>query len=156
MWTPLNDSGIVAESLLPIINTDSENDVVKEIREDLSSNTNPERPSVIKQKYQKPPRPCLFSNKVQTQLKRHILKKHEKYPEVEPILSMNVKERDRIIAQFRRRAIKQFNLALIKEGGRGKERRQAMTLLLIQVVKGFLPRSTKIDINWYALRQDQT
>ena len=50
------------------------------------------------------------------QLKRHILKKHEKHPEVESILSMNVKEQDRIIAQFRRRAIKQFILALIKDG----------------------------------------
>ena len=63
---------------------------------------------------------------MQTQLKRHILKKHEKHPEVEPILSMNVKEQDRIIAQFRRRAIKQFNPALIKEGGtdEGEERKE--------------------------------
>ena len=66
MWTPLNDSGIVAESSLSIIDTDSENDVVKENREDLSSSTNSEQPSVIKQKYQKPPRPCLFCNKVRT------------------------------------------------------------------------------------------
>ena len=117
MWTPINDSGIVAESSLFIIDTDSENDVVKENREGLSSSTNPEQPSVIKQKYQKPLRPCLFCNKVQTQLKRHILKKHEKHPEVDHILSLNVKEQDRTIAQFRRRAIKQFNLALIKEGG---------------------------------------
>ena len=34
MWTPLNDSVIVAESSLSIIDTDSENDVVKENRED--------------------------------------------------------------------------------------------------------------------------
>ena len=44
------------------------------------------------------------------------MKKHEKHPEVEPILSMNVKEQDCIIAQFRRRSIKQFNVAPIKEG----------------------------------------
>ena len=90
--TPLNDSGIVAESSLSIIDTDSDNDVVKEKREDLSSSTNPDQPSTIKQKYQKLLRSCLFCNKVQTQLKRHILKKHEKHPELEPILKMNVKE----------------------------------------------------------------
>ena len=56
---------------------------------------------------------------MQTQLKRHILKKHEKHPKVKPILSWNVKEQDCIITQFRRHAIKQFNLALIKEGGTG-------------------------------------
>ena len=52
------------------------------------------------------------------------MKKHE--PRVESILSMNVKEQDRIIAQFRRRAIKQFNPALIKEGGtdEGEERKE--------------------------------
>ena len=75
MWTPLNDSGIVAESSLFIIDTDSENDVVIENREDLSSSTNSKQPSVIKQKYQKPPRFCLFCNKAQTQLKRHIFEK---------------------------------------------------------------------------------
>ena len=117
MWTPLNDSGIVAESSLSIIDTDSENDVVKENQQDSRSSTTCKQSSVVKQKYQKPPRPCLFCNKAQTQLKRHILKKHKGHPEVEPILSMNMKEQDLIIAQFRRRAIKQFNLALIKEGG---------------------------------------
>ena len=45
------------------------------------------------------------------------MKKHEKHPEVEAIFSMNVKEQDCIIARFTRRAIKQFNLALIKDGG---------------------------------------
>ena len=75
MWTPLNDSGIVAESSLFIIDTNSENDVVIENREDLSSSTNSKQPSVIKQKYQKPPRFCLFCNKAQTQLKRHIFEK---------------------------------------------------------------------------------
>ena len=61
---------------------------------------------------------------MQRQLKRHILKKHE--PRAESILSMNVKEQGRIIAQFRRRAIKQFNPALIKEGGtdEGEERKE--------------------------------
>ena len=52
MWTSLNDSGIVAESSLSIIDNDSENDVVKENRDGLSPNANPEQPSVIKQKYQ--------------------------------------------------------------------------------------------------------
>ena len=118
MGTTLNDSGIVAESSLSLVVTDSKKDVVKENQQDTPSNTTSKQPSNVKQRYQKPSLPCLFCNKAQTQLKRHILKKHKGYPEVEPILSMNEKEQDFIIAQFRRRAIKQFNLALIKEGGK--------------------------------------
>ena len=110
--------------------------------------TNPEQPSVNKQKYQKPQRPCLFCNKVQTQLKHPILKKHEKHPEVEPILSMNVKEQDRIIAQFRRRAIKQFNLALIKEGGTDfmrerKGRKAGNDIIICSDCEGFFAKKYK-------------
>ena len=148
MWTPLNDSGIVAESSLSIIDTDSENDVVKENQQDSRSSTTCKQSSVVKQKYQKPPRPCLFCNKAQTQLKRHILKKHKGHPEVEPILSMNVKEQDLIIAQFRRRAIKQFNLALIKEGGTDfmrerKGRKADNDIIICSGCEGFFAKKYK-------------
>ena len=84
---------------------------------------------------------------MQTQLKRHILKRHEKHPEVEPILSLNVKEQDRIIAQFRRCTIKQFNLALIKEGDTGfmKERKgkKAGNDIVCSACEGFFAKKYK-------------
>ena len=161
MWTTLNDSGIVAESSLSIVVTDSEKDVVKENQQDIPSSSTSKQPSVVKQKYQKPSLPCLFCNKAQTQLKRHILKKHEGHPEVEPVLSMNEKEQDFIIAQFRRRAIKQFNLALIKEGGTDfmremKGRKADNDIIICSGCEEFFAKSTKLNIKWYARDQDQT
>ena len=105
---------IAAESSLSIIDTGIKNDVVKENQEDLPSSTKSKQPSVFIQKYQKLLHPCLFCNREQTQLKRHILEKQKGNPEVEPIFLMNVKEQDLLIAQFRRCVIKEFNLALIK------------------------------------------
>ena len=152
MLTTLNNSGIVVESSLSIVGTDSEKDVVKENQQDTPSNTTSKQPSVVKQKYQKSSLPCLFCNKEQTQLKRHILKKHKGHPEIEPILSMNEKEQDFIIAQFRRRAIKQFNLDLIKEGGTDfmkerKGRKADNDIIICSDCEGFFAKSTKININ---------
>ena len=114
MWTPLKDSCIVTELSLTIIDTDRDNEVVKENQEALPSSTTSEQLSVIKQKYQKTSQLCLFSIKEQTQLKRHIFEKQKGHPKAELMLSMNVKEQDLFIVQFRRCVIKEFNLTLIK------------------------------------------
>ena len=64
----------------------------------------------------KPSRPCLFCKKTQSRLKRHILTKHKNDPQVSPLLKMSLKEQDRQIAIFRREAIKNVNLELIRAG----------------------------------------
>ena len=74
----------------------------------------PEEP-VIKNKYVKPKRPCLFCKDLdnQTQLKRHILSKHKKEPKVIPLFKMSSKEQDAAVAVFRREAIRMVNINIV-------------------------------------------
>lgn len=71
-----------------------------------------------KSKYKKPNRPCLFCSREQTQLKRHILKKHSKHPKVIPLLDENItkEEQNHAIETFRKEAIRKFNIEVIKSG----------------------------------------
>ena len=52
-------------------------------------------------KYRKPARPCLFSGKPQSCLKRHILTKHKQEQKVISLLKLSQKEQDFAISQFK-------------------------------------------------------
>nr|XP_047142840.1 uncharacterized protein LOC124817088 [Hydra vulgaris] len=65
-------------------------------------------------KYKKPSRPCMFCQKIQTRLKRHILKKHKNEPLVIPILSMNKKEQDRELDVLQKKGIRNYNSVILK------------------------------------------
>ena len=61
---------------------------------------------------------------------------------------MNVKEQDCIIAQFGRWIIRQFNLALIKEGGKGfmrkrKGKKAGNEIIICSVYEGFFAKKYK-------------
>ncbi|XP_065682695.1 uncharacterized protein LOC124816730 isoform X1 [Hydra vulgaris] len=68
----------------------------------------------LEKKYKKPSRPCMFCQKTQTRLKRHILKKHKNEPLVIPILSMNKKEQDRELDVLRKKGIRNYNSVILK------------------------------------------
>lgn len=66
--------------------------------------------------YKKPARPCMFCDKMQTKLKRHILTKHKQHELVMPLLTLDSKEQDRLIATFRKNAIKTYNIQVADKG----------------------------------------
>ena len=66
--------------------------------------------------YKKPPRPCLFCKQPETRLKRHILSEHRDEPRVKLLLALPPKEQDIHIGSFRREAIRNLNLDMVKSG----------------------------------------
>ena len=63
--------------------------------------------------------PCLFCGKPQSHLKRHILAKHKQKQKVIPLLKLNPKEQDFVIAQSKREAIRIHNLKFLNEDQTG-------------------------------------
>ena len=59
-----------------------------------------------KKDYKKPARLCLFCNKPESRLKRHILTKHKNIPEIAELLKMESEEQDHHIDIYRKEAIK--------------------------------------------------
>ena len=113
--TPLNDSGMVLENSLEVVESDAEVD---------NTFDNTER---SKAKYKKPPRPCFFCRKNQTRYKRHVLAKHKTHPLVAPLLDMVPKEVDRYIDKFRREGIRKYNISVLKSGGTSFMRQRIST-----------------------------
>ena len=109
--SPANDSGIAIENSLVIYDTESESEDA-----DISARQNEETNSKKTKRYKKPLRPCVFCRKLQTQLKRHILKKHSDHTSVMPLLKMNSKEQDMFIAEFRRQGIREYNRNVLRSG----------------------------------------
>ena len=69
-----------------------------------------------KKGYKKPARLCLFCNKPESRLKRHILKKHKNIPEIAELLKMESEEQDRHIDIYRKEAIKRHNIGQLDKG----------------------------------------
>ena len=103
-----------------------------------------------KSTYKKPTRSCLFCNKEQTQLKRHILTKHNKEPDVVSLLTMNSKERIRQIDLLRKEGIRNQNMSILKSGGKNFVRERKLPSgedkeipLMCSGCKGFFARKYK-------------
>ena len=65
-------------------------------------------------KYKKPSRPCIFCKLFQSRLKQHILTKHKEHQSVKPLLKMNTTEQDRFIEGFRKQAMRNHNMNVLK------------------------------------------
>ena len=153
--TPINDSGIVAEDSLEIIDTDDDgnnnhdrrsledNDEMDERKGDATAKTTDKKVCL------KPARPCMFCKIPQTRLKRHILTKHKDELQVIPILTMNSKEQDRHITVFRKQGIRNQNMDMLKVGEScfTRERKASSKGSEIPIMcsgcKGFFSRSYK-------------
>ena len=132
-----NDSGISIESSLDVISTEEEEvslnnqtNVCVKRGENTSSldaiNTDEDKVSLNKQtaasvkntinskKYKKPSRPCLFCKLFQSHLKQHISTKHKKHQSVKSLLKMNTTEQDRFIEGFRKQAVRNHNMNVLK------------------------------------------
>ena len=132
-----NDSGISIDSSLDLINADEEevslnNQTDKCVKksENISSldaiNTDEGEVSLSDQtdacvkksenarKYKKPSQPSLFCKLFQSHLKRHILTKHKEHQSVKPLLKMNLTEQDRFIEGFRKQAMQNHNMNVLK------------------------------------------
>ena len=140
--TPLNDSGIVLENSLEVVESDPEAD---------NGFDNTER---SKAKYKKTPRPCIFCGKNQTRYKRHVLAKHKTHPIVVPLLDMTPKEVDRYIDKFRREGIRKHNISVLKAGGTSFMKQRVSTNssnkdvpIMCTGCKGFFPKHIKPDIS---------
>ena len=119
LLTPINDSGIILEKSLSVIETDEDDNgasnekpvfTVRTEKRVENSNTNLKR-------YSKPARPCVFSQKMQSRLKSNILTKHKLKPPVPKILNMSSSEQDLEIDIFRKQAVKGNNLKILKNNG---------------------------------------
>ena len=144
-----NDSGISIDSSLDLINADQEevslnNQTDKCVKKSENTrsldaiNTDEGEVSLSDQtdacvkrsenarKYKKPSRPCLFCKLFQSHLKRHILTKHKEHQSVKPLLKMNTTEQDRFIERFRKQAMRNHNMNVLKLdcGGFLRERKK--------------------------------
>ena len=144
MTTPLNDSGIVYEKSVDIIDTD---DDTVDCNHSISEKNGED--NLKTKKYKKPVRPCIFCNVSQAQLKRHILSKHAKHNLVKPLLSMNSTDQDREIAKFRRLGIRNYNIAVLESDGnsfmreRKNDKDQDELPLICSGCNGFFSRTYK-------------
>ena len=136
------DSGIASESSLEVIDTDEEDQ--ESTTATVAKNTN-----LSPKKYKKPIRPCFFCKSFQSRLKRHILTKHKDEQSVKPLLKMNKIDQDKFIATFRKQAIRNHNLELLKSDRHDflrerKSKRQNDELpLMCSGCKGFFAKSYK-------------
>ena len=119
LLTPINDSRIILEKSLSVIETDEDDNgasnekpvfTVRTEKRVENSNTNLKR-------YSKPARPCVFSQKMQSRLKSNILTKYKLKPPVPKILNMSSSEQDLEIDIFRKQAVKGNNLKILKNNG---------------------------------------
>lgn len=113
---PINDSGIVLENDLSVIDTDEENN---EHSPELIMNSKAPSSKKVqklfkKSKDKKPLTPCFFCKKHQSLLKRHILGKHKDEPLVRPLLKLSDKDQDHQIALMRKQGIRDYNMKLLK------------------------------------------
>ena len=150
--TPIDDSGIVVENDLSVIDTDEENN---EHPSELIINSKAPSKKVQnlfkKSKYKKPLRPCFFCKKHQSRLKRHILGKHKDEPLVRPLLKLSDTDQDRQIALMRKQGIRDYNMELLKSNETDfmRERRNLMSKLdqdlpvMCSGCKGFYAKSFK-------------
>ena len=114
--TPIDDSGIVVENDLSVIDTGEENN---EHPSELIMNSKAPSSKKVqnllkKSKYKKPLRPCFFCKKQQSRLKHHILGKHKDEPLVRPRLKLCDKDQDHQIALTRKQGIQDYNMELLK------------------------------------------
>ena len=68
-------------------------------------------------RYKKAKRPCFICAKGQSQLKRHVLRKHRNQPDVIPLLVMPSREQDERIDYFRQVGIRLHNMKVLEAGG---------------------------------------
>lgn len=136
------DSGIASESSLEVIDTDEEDQESKTATMAKNNNLSPK-------KYKKAIRPCFFCKSFQSRLERHILTKHKNKESVKPLLKMNKIHQDKFIAPFRKQAMQNENLELLKSDRHDfsrerKSKRQNEELPLIcPGSKGFFAKSFK-------------
>ena len=95
--------------------------------------------------YKKPLRPCYFCKQPQSRLKRHILTRHKNLPEVQYILELNEEEQDEAVMVLRRKAIRDFNLEMVRKDGCNfmRERNASVgeTPYMCSGCKGFFSKS---------------
>ena len=153
--TSINDSGIALDNDLKVLDTDDDEnhhqDYIDEpVGEKLKVTSQKESKNQSrKDDYKKPPRPCMFCHKPQTQLKRHILSKHKEQPLIIPLLKINAKDQDRQIAIIRKQGIRDFNTDMLKSEERKfmRERRNLQSEqdmpIMCSGCKGFFAKSFK-------------
>ncbi len=92
----------------------------------------------------RPKRPCYFCQEMQSQLARHLQRKHKDEPEVQHIMSLEGDEKVEALADLRKRAILQKNSILAKQTAEPdylRERRQGgQDLVICGTCSGFYSR----------------
>lgn len=112
--TPLDDSGLILDSL-NVAATDAE-----EIDFELKTHKKTQKePHGKENKCPKYKAPACFVESQKYDLKRHILTKHKQKQKVIPLLKLNPKEQDFVIAQSNREAIRIHNLKFLNEDQTG-------------------------------------
>ena len=116
---PINDSGIILEKSLSVIETDEDDNRASTDQPVVTVRTEQrvENSNANLKRYSKPARPCVFCQKMQSRLKRHILTKHKLEPSVQKILNMSSREQDLEIDIFRKQVVKDHNLKILKNNG---------------------------------------
>ena len=92
---------------MEVIDTDEEDQESETATVAKNTNLSP-------RKYKKPIRPCFFCKSFQSWLKRHILTKHKDEQSVKPLLKMNKIDLDKFIATFKKQAMRNHKLELLK------------------------------------------
>ena len=97
------------------LDTSDDNLSDREIGKDPVCNENKEH-AKQSSKYAKPKCQCLFCNKPQSRLKRHLLTKHKNEEQVKPLLKLNAKDLDREIDLIGKEGIRKFNIDSLHAG----------------------------------------
>ena len=114
--TLTNDSGIKLEKSLSVIESDEYDNTASNDKPVFSERTEKrvENPNTNLKRYSKPARPCVFCQKIQSRLKRHILTMRKLEPSVQKILNMSSSEQNLAIDICQKQAVKYHNLKILK------------------------------------------
>ena len=150
---------------LSVIDTDNEMDLNQENidfdNERVLNQENPEQSRTNnkgrKKGYKKPQRPCLFCNKLQARLKRHILTRHKNIPEIAELLKLEKEDQERHIDIYRKEAIQKHNIEQLNQGQsnflRQRDSTSEETPVMCSGCKGFYAKGYKSRLVIHLLRQ---